>query len=210
MATCALLGEAVGRAASLAVKYGCTPQDVYLEHIPELQELVMEGDCYLPSKARSISELCRNAVLKGGTDYLRNGQDRAHRLYGTQESEYNQIEKNGSVSYEFAPAKVESVHLVFSSDVNRRTLAGSKTERERSMRANTALNVPLMHMPTTLCREFKLLGTLGGETFELLHVTDNRKRCHHIKLDRQLDSLTLIPMETWGQETVPLISFDFK
>lgn len=61
-----------------------------------------------------------------------------------------------------------------------------------------------------LCREFRLMGTLKGATFELLHVTDNRKRCHHIQLDRELDSLTLIPIETWGQAIVSLISFDFR
>ncbi len=209
MATCALLGEAVGRAASLAVKYGCTPQDVYLEHISELQQRILEGDCFLPSKTRNISGLCKNAALKGGSEYLRNGQDRAHAIFGTTEADYCRVEKNGSVSYAFAPAKVESVHLVFSSDINRRTLAGSKVERERSMRANQRLNAPMLHMPTCLCREFRLLGTLGGETVELLHVTDNRKRCHHIQVDRELDSLTLVPMETWGEETVPVISFDF-
>ena len=67
----------------------------------------------------------------------------------------------------------------------------------------------MLHMPACLCREFRLMGTLRGECFELLHVTENRKRCHRIPLERELDSLTLVPVETWGEETVPVISFDF-
>ena len=68
-----------------------------------------------------------------------------------------------------------------------------------------------MHMPKTLCREFKLIGELGGEKTEILHVTDNRKRCYHISTDRTFDSLTLIPLDIWDDERkeIPIISFDF-
>ena len=69
-----------------------------------------------------------------------------------------------------------------------------------------------MHMPKTLCREFKLIGGLNGEKTEILHVTDNRKRCYHINVDSTFDSLTLIPVDIWDDSTeeIPVISFDFK
>jgi len=70
--------------------------------------------------------------------------------------------------------------------------------------------VPIMHMPKTLCRDFKVIGELRGEKTELLSVSDNKKRAYHIKTDKKFDKLFLIPESTWGEsETVSVISFDF-
>jgi len=225
MATCALLGEAVGKAASIAVKNACTPHDVYLGHLDTLQELLLNEDCFLPSRTRVVSDACHKAVLKTSNDThtlkhvsqkainaLRNGQDRAHRIYGTDETNcYYKAPIQSEISYEFEETLVSSVHLVFSSDLNRDTLPGSECERHHTTRACHKLDSPLMHMPKTLCKEFKLIGELKGQQVELLHVTDNRKRSYHLELNRKFDKLILIPLDTWGDtEEVTVISFDFK
>ncbi len=54
MATCALLGQAVGTAASIAVKYSLTPRGVYGEKIEELKQMLMDDDSYLPFNKRKI------------------------------------------------------------------------------------------------------------------------------------------------------------
>ena len=103
------------------------------------------------------------------------------------------------------------MHLVFSSDLNRDTLPGSECERHHTTRACHKLDSPLMHMPKTLCKEFKLIGELKEQQVELLHITDNRKRSYHLELNRKFDKLILIPLDTWGDtEEVTVISFDFK
>ncbi len=48
MATCALLGEAVGTAAAIAKQYHLTPHGVYREKREFLQNTLMDGDCMLP------------------------------------------------------------------------------------------------------------------------------------------------------------------
>jgi hypothetical protein len=48
MATCALLGQAVGAAAALAAAYGETPHGVYKNHLAELQSRLLDADCFLP------------------------------------------------------------------------------------------------------------------------------------------------------------------
>jgi len=79
------------------------------------------------------------------------------------------------------------------------------------MRANHRLDSPQMHMPKTLCREFKLIGELDGKQYEILHISDNRKRCYHIEVDKEFDKLTLIPIDSWGdKEKIPVVSFDFE
>ena len=47
MKTCGMMGEVVGRAASIGVRHDCTPREVYASHLPELIELLK-----LPGKAR--------------------------------------------------------------------------------------------------------------------------------------------------------------
>jgi len=210
MATCLLLGEAVGKAAYLAVSNGCAPQDVYLRHMERLQTLLLEEDCFLPSKVRSISALCKEAALSGGGDSLRNGQDRAHAIYGTDENGYCKAAPGEAISYRFDAAEVTDVHIVFNSDLNRRTQDGTTVERERGMRANYHLDDPQLKMPPMLCREFKLIGTLAGQEQVIAHVSENRKRCHHICVRQKFDTLTLVPVASWGADEVELISFDFN
>ena len=210
MATCMLLGEAVGRAAALAAKYQCAPHDVYLHHIPELQTLLMEGDNFLPSRVRAVSEGCRMALLTGAGDSIRNGQDRAHRIYGNDDPDgYCHLLPGQSVTYTFDAQTVHAVHLVFSSDLNRETQQGPKVEREHNTRANTLLTSPQLRMPLYLCREFILIGELDGVSQELLHVTENRRRSYHLPLEKTFSKLTLTVLSSWGGDHCDLISFDF-
>lgn len=209
MATCGLLGQAVGIAAALAAENHCTPHDVYLHHLDELQAKLLKDDCFLPSKLRPVSEGCRNAALQGASDSIRNGQDRPHAIYGTAEEDVCRVSPGASVEYTFHKMLVHEVHLVFSSDLDRKTLLGSQVERTRSMRSNYRPDQPLQRMPQTLCREFRLVGWCDGQETELLHVKDNHKRCYHMALERPLEKLVLIPESSWGTGDIPVISFDF-
>ena len=99
---------------------------------------------------------------------------------------------------------------MFDSDLNRETLPGSECERIHTMRANVKLDAPVMHMPTTLCKHFELIGGLNGEEFVLYEEKCNRKRSHHITVDRKLDTLSLRTYSDWGEsKLIPVISFDF-
>ena len=211
MATCALLGEAVGKAAFLASSNGISPHDVYLEHLADLQRLLMNEDCFLPSKMREISAVCQNASLTPAAEFLRNGQDRTHVRYGTEdEGIIPKVPQGQEIVYTFAPATVKSVHAVFSSDLNRDTLPGGKCERTHSTRANRTLNSPQMHMPTTLCKEFSIWGEYEGKKIPLLEVKENRKRAYHLPVGQVMDKLILRPLSTWGDfEEIPVLSFDF-
>ena len=210
MATCGLFGEAVGKAAAIAVQNDLTPHDVYLQKLPLLQEKLLNEDCFLPSRIRTVSQVCQNAKLSGATDTIRNGQDRAHRIYGTEEaSAYAHLRPGAQVAYRFNASNVSSIHLVFSSDLNRDTLPGQGVEKERPTRANIRLDSPQMRMPSTLCKEFRLWGERNGKTIELLHVTDNRKRCYHLTPEQSFDKLILEIVSSWGGDMADLISFDF-
>ncbi|MBE6696260.1 MAG: FAD-dependent oxidoreductase [Ruminococcaceae bacterium] len=213
MATCGLLGEAVGRAAALCAKYGVTPHGVYKDKsiLSEMQARLMAGDCFLPSKRRDISPICRLATLSADAPVLRNGEDRGHKNYGTTETNAcYEAEFGERITYTFERSALKNVHIVFDSDLNRKTQVGDWVERTRNTRILKRLDSSDLIMPATLCRAFKLIGRKGSEEIELLCITDNRKRAYDLSVDGEFDSLTLIPLALWGEgEKIPVISFDF-
>ena len=212
MATCALLGEAIGKAASISARYGVTPHGVYTDHLDELQAMLLSEDSFLPSKKRKVGEACLGAKIIGATEIIRNGEDRPHRLYGTEGAEFaSSINLGEKLEYRFTEADVKSIHIVFDSDLNRVTLPGGWCEQGHSTRANHLLSSPIMCMPKTLCRDFVLIGSRDGKDEVLLNITDNRKRSYHIECGKIFDSITLIPTASWGDgESVSVISFDFE
>ena len=69
MGTCAVGGQAVGTAAALALKYGCTPRSVGKEHIHELQQKLLKNDCFIPGFVNEDEEdLARHAVVSASSE----------------------------------------------------------------------------------------------------------------------------------------------
>jgi len=215
MATCALLGQAVGAASAIAGKYGTSPNGVYEEHLSELKETLMYHDCFLPYNKRTVADVCLNAELtgdgEGNVDNLRNGIDRNNHTYGDGEQGYF-CRIGGTVEYKLAEAAyVNNARIIFDSDMNRVTLPGQGVERTRSMRANAQLNPPVMKMPTTLVKEFTVEAVLeDGSSEVIMNETKNLKRFIDIPVNRRITSLRLTPKASWGGQTAHIFSFDFN
>ena len=218
MATCAVLGEAVGTAAAIAAKNNLTPNGVYLKKMDELQQKLMDQDCFLPGFRRRVSHAAQNAVLScpgvkaEDLDRLRNGIDRNNLIYG--DAEMGCFVPHGAeIRYTFRkPIRVERVRITFDSDLDRLTLPGDTIERTHITRANILPDSPGMRLPTTLVKTFELWGeTEEGKVVLLTHQTNNRKRTTHIPIVRKLQAIRLVPIETWYEKTdgIHLFSFDF-
>ncbi len=211
MATCGLLGQAIGTAAAIAVQNQLTPHGVYLHRLQELQQTLMDDDCFLPYFTRCISKDCKHTAIQNGNETLKDGRDRANRIYGTEKSGVS-VKNGTALEYRFPDAlPIHSIHLVFDSDLNRDTLPGDQCERTHVTRANVLLDSPEMYMPKTLCKEFRLYAvTSNGET-ELLNVQSNRKRAYHVTLSDSISVLRLVMTQNWGgSDQTNLVSFDFN
>ena len=206
MATCALLGQAVGTAAAIAAKNDIAPHGVYTEHLQELKDTLMNNDSFLPHFSREISPLCKKIGIKELTD----GIDRVNNIYSNETCGIKQ-KNNTPIEYCFdTPEKINAVHIVFDSDLNRHTLPGVACEKQYGTRCNIALDSPQTHIPTTLCREFVLEADINGNTERLLCTDKNRKRSYHIELGKPVTALRLIPISNWGNdEYTNIFSFDF-
>ncbi len=212
MATCGLLGQAVGTAASVATKENLTPHGVYKEKLADLQQLLNNADCFLPNIKRKVSPLCASAASDNVSPLLYNGEDRPNRVYKSETCGIS-VENGNSLEYKFnEPTAIKSVHVVFDSDLNRTTQNGDDCERTHSTRANVRLDSPVMIMPKTLCKEFTVEVTdETGRRICLKKETENKSRFCHIELDKPVCAIRLTPVCNWGNsDKTPVFSFDFE
>ena len=207
MATCALLGQAVGVAAAIATKNSLTPNGVYKEKLSELQNILLNADCFLPSKLREISESCKKAAPY---KELCDGFDRPHAIYN-KETCGIKVKNGTEIKYTLENENVSDIHIVFDSDLERATLSGHWCERQRSTRCNVLLNSPDLIVPKTLCKDFTLLITDENGNTETLKYTENLKRAYDIPVNMKVKEITLIPETNWGDsDTTAIFSFDFR
>jgi len=211
MATCALIGQAVGTAAALASKYTLSPHGVYQNKLHELQQTLAENDCFLPHILRETSNLCSKTPIINGNDTLKNGIDRPNSLY--QDIACGVAVKNGTaLAYNFSkPEMVHSLHLTFDSDLNRETLPGDYIDRVCSMRSNVRMDSPQCCVPKTLCKEFEVHITTQDGTKTILAQNCNLNRAYSIDINEPIYSISLTPKSNWGNtDTTTVFSFDFK
>lgn len=210
MATCALMGQAVGAAAAIAAKNGLTPHGVYREQLDALQEILTEHDCFLPSKTRKINDLCTNPIH--GNKSLHDGRDRPNAaVYGTENCGCC-VTNGTTLEYTFEqPVQATSCHVTFDSDLNRTTLPGGNCERTHCTRSNVYLDSPQFHLPKTLCKEFTLEIRYADGTTETFTEKNNRSRFHVLPLKKDFLSLRLTVLSNWGEtDQTNVFSFDFK
>lgn len=63
MATCSVIGQAVGTAGAMIVEKGILPRDI-LEYINELQQTLIKDDCFIPGfKNEDVSDIGRKAKI---------------------------------------------------------------------------------------------------------------------------------------------------
>lgn len=210
MATCALLGQAAGTAAALAIQKNCLPAEIARNHIRMLQNTLMDDDCYLPHFKRSVSALCQSAALSGdgtGLECLRDGTDRprggdSHAWTG----------KIGDViTYTFAePSSIKRIRIVTDSDLNRDTLPEPENRMERNMFHNRPKGLKPSHMPTTVLRAFRLSARFAnGSECVLAEESNNHNRLWrcYVNADDCI-ALSLTPLATWGAEIVRIFAFE--
>ena len=205
MATCALLGQAMGTAAALAIRNKTTPRGVYERHLAELQQTLMKDDCFLPYRTRILSPLTMRAELTEGYDALRNGCDRP--LGGLDNGAW--MKKGASVEYRFEkPTDVSSVRIVLDSDLNRKLMG---ILPQRNMPCNRPLAMGEAQMPETLVKAYHLTATLeGGESLVLAEERLNRRRMRTHRVGVRVISVAFTPLETWGAEACHIFSFEIE
>lgn len=202
MGTCAIMGQAVGTAAAIAIRDGLTPRGVYQQKIRELQQTLMEDDCYLPWHKRNIPELTKKAKLtasEGDPEPLRNGIDRP-----VDNEDNGWIGNIGAwVQYEFdKPERIQELRFVFDSDLNRSV---------PNMPCNYPLNDEPFRVPSTLVKKFSIeIQNESGDWCTIKRIENNYQRLVRLRIDVRTKAVRFIPEATWGADKVHVFAWDVR
>ena len=188
MATCALLGQAVGTAVAQMVQYGENTDNIDIER---LQDSLMADDCWLPGKNRSVSELSLD--LKCNNDIVINGKERGdeNRWIG---------EKGDYLEYRSdRPFKLSGVRIVFDSDLNR---------DYQNMPCCIRLKEERFKLPKTLIKDFDIILTNKDGHTETHPFRNIHTRFLKLDIKGEVLSVKLLPLETYGAETFNIFGFE--
>lgn len=215
MATCALIGQAVGTAADMIIDKGTTPAGLRKDYIAELQDVLEDDDCMLPYRWRKVAPLTLSAKTAAENEPMRNGIDREWN--GEDNGVYAAPgEVNLTYTWE-KPVTVSNVRFIFDSDLKVRG------KRMRKLEATTE-RVP---MPSEMVKEFKVqvrvpattrkdrklnaADPAAGEWKTVAEVKDNFRRLVKLSFDSvQTDAVRIVVDETWGAEKAHIFAFDVK
>ena len=200
MATCALLGQAVGTAAAIATKNSLSPRGVYQEKLNDLQTQLQSDDCWLPGKKRAISELSAKADLTAScaeVEKVRNGVDRPL----GDENNACYVKADDYLEYRFEQTEnVKEIKVIFDSDLNRHHL---------NMLSNYPLDMPKYQPPETLVKSFEItVEDENGKKIKLFSTDNNYQRLFRMPCEIKAKSVRLQILETRQADESRIFAFE--
>ncbi len=197
MATCALLGQAAGTAASIALEKNITPAQLRKDYISTLQATLEDDDVLLPHRWRKPSDLTMSAKMADSLQVLRNGIDRRW------ENVDNGIwvaPNAETITYTWKkPVELSGARIIFDSDLKVRS------KRMRKLEATTEL----VNFPAMMAKDFKVEARVGGKWQTVYTDKDNYLRLRKVSFDKvKADALRLVVTSTWGAPYAHVFAFD--
>ena len=188
MATCAVLGQALGTAVSYAVRDNAALENV---DIKKLQQTLAEDDCFIPRYQRELPRLTRAAACSA--EVVRNGTERGEQNCW--------VGKKGDIiEYEFdSDTEISGIRLVFDSDLNR---------DYHNMPCSYPLVQTKFKLPETLIKEYKIEIISENGAVESLYIDDNHQRFVKHKINRKANKIRFVPIKSWGCDELRLFDFE--
>lgn len=199
MATTAVMGQAVGTAAAVALKKGLNCRGVYEEALDELQSLLKDDDQYLPWSTRSPVALAAGGALnasRGEVEPLLDGVERSlgqddHGWWG---------EPGDHLTWTFDQEKeIGSIRIVADSDFGRTKRMPCSFPKK----GNEAL------MPQMLLKEATLeILEDDGQWVPFEALKNNHQRHLVIPVGKKVKGIRLTTEESWGGGPTHIFAFD--
>lgn len=195
MATCSLMGQAVGTAAALAAAEGLTPREVYESgRYREVQRRLMNDGCWLPTMRRETEIPVSYNLTEAETAVLMNGIERPF------EGKGNYIVPGGSIVLTpSAPVSGAALRVMLDPDYTRVTINTTDMTNPYSQKSHRRLDFIPLKMPADLPKCYTVEAvTADGERRVVADVSDNRSHVLTIPLPDNTLSVIFTPGEVWG------------
>ena len=215
MATCALIGQAVGTAADMILDKGTTPAGLYEKHIKELQATLEDDDCMLPYRWRQVNDLTKSAKTLAKNEPMRNGIDREWN--GEDNGVYAGVgEKHLAYTWE-KPITTSGARFIFDSDFKVRGKRMRKLEETTERAPMPKEMVRDFHVEVRVPAKDKKTQKLyasnpeAGEWKTVATVKNNFRRLVKVDFDAvETDAVRIVVDKTWGAMEAHIFAFDVK
>ena len=201
MATCSMIGQAVGEACALAVKYNESPRGVG-KYIGELKQNLLQDDCYLLHTERKVSDtlmtskssLKENSLLRNAERNL-NGEDAAIKT------------KIGErICFEFKEQFLKTIRIVFDSDFLRTKCKDPALKQFPMLCYNSGGQV-VAEMPDTLVKDYVIEYRQNG-VWHKFEVGGNFQRLRYHELNSKADAIAFTGLSTYGAGEIRFFTID--
>lgn len=203
MATCGVMGQAVGTAAALMSKYKMSARQLADEKIGELQDILMEDDCFLPGLKRKTSPLCNEKTLSadwGDASVLLNGTER--KIWGNDNGYWGMC--NRAITYTFdKKTHINDFRLIVDSDLDREYTDGNPRVLNISATLFKRLdyNYTSFGFPKCMLKSFRIEALNdNGEWVTVYSKDNNYQRMIRETLDIDTTAIRLVPIHTYLSE----------
>jgi hypothetical protein len=205
MATCAILGQAMGIAASICINKNLTPRQVYEKEIQTLQDKLMETYCYLPGLTRKIPELSKSAKLnlsKKDREVLFNGIERP---LDDQPCNHIVLDKGGEITFSFDKTMhIDHLRVVFDPDFSRESISQNKKMRVFAQKLHTGYDFKPVKVAKTLVKSFRIM----ADDQVIYEEFNNYQTLRNIPVEVDVSKLTIQFLDTWGLDKIHIFSCD--
>ena len=198
MGTCAVGGQAVGTAAAMAIRYGCSPRDIG-SRIHELQQTLLKDDCYIPGfRNDDPDDFAPSAMITATSHTAGNEPEKVvsgvARVVDEESNcwESEALEKGPqAITLAFDPRELNQIRVTFDPNLSREIMMSmTRTVQEREVK----------YMPLELVRDFTVKVCRGEEVIWQQQVKENNQRLCVFDLDAPLtaDKVVVEVQSTYG------------
>lgn len=207
MATCALLGQALGTAAAMCIKEGISMDTLVETRIEALRAELRDDGCWLPFSCRRIPELSLEAKLNlsdADRTLLFNGLERPD---GDETVNYVTLPVGGELTFEWdTPRALSELRIMFDLDFGRMSVSPNKKMRVFTQKSCTGLDFEPVKVAATLVKSLRV----EADGREIFAASDLHHSLLRLPLGVTASRLTLHFDQTWGADEVHLFSCDVK
>ena len=205
MGTCALLGQAAGCAAAVAINKGISPRETAMKYTITVQKILMDHGVFLPHIRHDVSTLIKEAninISEEERNILLNGLERP-RLHKNENFIVQNIADMLTIHLKERKA-IESLRLCFDPDFSRKSISDNSKMRIFAMKLHTGLDFKPVRVASTLVKDFIVY--IDGKEFK--RVENNFSRIVNVPLNTNAQDVSIKWLATNGAENVRLFSVD--
>ena len=205
MATCSLLGQAMGNAAAICGKNDLLPSELKGDFVKELQKNILDDGIFLPHIKREIPALTKEADINLSNDDITILQSGIERPRADGDKNHITLEKGDNISFKFDENKeVKELRIQFDLDFGHESVSPNKKMTWFAQKLNEGLDFVPVKVAKTIVKEFSVYadGKLIYETSE------NHYSFVRIPLNVNAKEITVKFTDTWGEEKVNIFACD--